>query len=82
MAIQFQIVCEKIFLGWTLSGTLIIPGLLMSEHTTSSLAVLLRQCANPAGDIEHLPRAAVPDNLKMRLYNMLHEMEQEVAASV
>ncbi|CAD1476837.1 unnamed protein product [Heterotrigona itama] len=79
---NLQIVCEKIFLGWTLSGTIIIPGLLMSEHTTSTLAVLLRQCANPAGDIEHLPRAAVPDNLKTRLYNMLHEMEQEVAASV
>ncbi|CAL7935312.1 unnamed protein product [Xylocopa violacea] len=79
---NLQVICEKIFLGWTLSGTIIIPGLLMSEHTTSTLAVLLRQCANPAGDIEHLPRAAVPDNLKTRLYNMLHEMEQEVSASV
>ncbi|XP_076657877.1 divergent protein kinase domain 1C isoform X3 [Halictus rubicundus] len=76
------IVCEKIFLGWTLSGTIIIPGLLMSEHTTSTLAVMLRQCANPAGDIGHLPRAAVPDNLKTRLYNMLHDMEQEIAASI
>ncbi|XP_076298081.1 divergent protein kinase domain 1C isoform X2 [Lasioglossum baleicum] len=79
---NLQIVCEKIFLGWTLSGTIIIPGLLMSEHTTSTLAVMLRQCANPAGDIGHLPRAAVPDNLKTRLYNMLHDMEQEIAASL
>lgn len=54
----------------------------MSEHTTSTLAVMLRQCANPAGDVEHLSRAAVPDSLKTRLYNILHEMEQEVAASV
>lgn len=74
---NLQIICEKIFLGWTLSGTIIIPGLLMSQHTTSTLAVMLRQCANPAGDSTHLPRAAVPDSLKSRLYNMLSEMEQQ-----
>ncbi|XP_015178163.1 PREDICTED: protein FAM69C [Polistes dominula] len=79
---NLQIICEKIFLGWTLSGTIILPGLLMSEHTTSSLAVLLRQCANPAGDTAHLPRASVPDNLKIRLYNTLSDMEQEVSASL
>ncbi|XP_048506150.1 divergent protein kinase domain 1C [Athalia rosae] len=73
---NLQVICEKIFLGWTLSGTIIIPGLLMSQHTTSTLAVMLRQCANPAGDLTHLPRAAVPDSLKSRLYNMLSEMEQ------
>ncbi|XP_046746613.1 divergent protein kinase domain 1C isoform X2 [Diprion similis] len=74
---NLQIICEKIFLGWTLSGTIIIPGLLMSQHTTSTLAVMLRQCANPAGDVTNLPRAAVPDGLKSRLYNMLSEMEQQ-----
>ncbi|XP_046427399.1 divergent protein kinase domain 1C isoform X1 [Neodiprion pinetum] len=74
---NLQIICEKIFLGWTLSGTIIIPGLLMSQHTTSTLAVMLRQCANPAGDVTNLPRAAVPDSLKSRLYNMLSEMEQQ-----
>ncbi|KAI4477689.1 PREDICTED: protein FAM69C [Polistes canadensis] len=79
---NLQIICEKIFLGWTLSGTIILPGLLMSEHTTSSLAVLLRQCANPAGDTAHLPRASVPDNLKTRLYNTLSDMEQDVSASL
>ncbi|XP_043266489.1 divergent protein kinase domain 1C [Venturia canescens] len=78
---NLQIVCEKIFLGWTLSGTIIIPGLLMSEHTSSSLAVLLRQCANPAGESNRLPRAAVTDAAKTRLYNMLSEMEQETSAS-
>ncbi|XP_014484398.1 PREDICTED: protein FAM69C isoform X3 [Dinoponera quadriceps] len=76
---NLQIVCEKIFLGWTLSGTIIIPGLLMSEHTTSSLAVLLRQCANPQSDA-NLPRAAASENVKKRLYSMLSEMEQEYAA--
>ncbi|XP_017885664.1 protein FAM69C isoform X2 [Ceratina calcarata] len=79
---NLQVICEKIFLGWTLSGTIIIPGLLMSEHTTSSLAVLLRQCANPSGDLEHLSRAAVADKLKTRLHNMLREMEQKVSASL
>ncbi|KAG7202455.1 hypothetical protein KM043_018754 [Ampulex compressa] len=79
---NLQIICEKIFLGWTLSGTIIIPGLLMSSHTTSTLAVLLRQCANPAGDNAHSPRAAVPESVKSRLYNMLSEMEQELSASL
>ncbi|TGZ32443.1 divergent protein kinase domain 1C isoform X1 [Temnothorax longispinosus] len=79
---NLQIICEKIFLGWTLSGTIIIPGLLMSEHTTSTLAVLLRQCANPDGGTTHLPRAAAPDSLQKRLYNMLNEMEQEYSAFV
>lgn len=77
-----QIVCEKIFLGWTFSGRIIIPGLLMSEHTTSALAALLRQCANPAGDVTHVSRAAATDSLKKGLYSMLSEMEQEYAAFV
>jgi len=54
----------------------------MSEHTTSTLAVLLRQCANPDGNTAHLPRAAAPDNLQKRLYNMLSEMEQEYSVFV
>lgn len=79
---NLQVICEKIFLGWTLSGTIIIPGLLMSEHTTGTLAVLLRQCANPSGDLQNLPRAAAPDKLRTRLHNMLREMEQKVSASL
>ncbi|XP_015608990.1 protein FAM69C isoform X2 [Cephus cinctus] len=78
---NMQIICEKIFLGWTLSGTIIIPGLLMSEHTTSTLAVLLRQCANPQIDSVYLPRAAVADDVKTRLYNMLSEMDQELMSN-
>ncbi|KAJ8973756.1 hypothetical protein NQ317_018344 [Molorchus minor] len=44
---NLQIVCEKIFLGWRISNTVIVPGLLMSQHTPSELASVLRQCANP-----------------------------------
>lgn len=54
----------------------------MSVHTSSSLAVLLRQCANPNGDTTHLPRAAASESLKKRLYNMLSEMEQEYSTFV
>ena len=76
-----QVVCEKIFLGWTLSGTVIVPGLLMSQHTPSSLAALLRLCANPDTDLNS-PRAAVSEDIKRRLYATLVEMEQAVANDV
>ncbi|XP_063976498.1 divergent protein kinase domain 1C [Diachasmimorpha longicaudata] len=78
---NLQIICEKIFLGWTLSGTIIIPGLLMSRRTPGSLAVLLRQCANPHGDTVHLPRAQVPADIRTRLYDMLTEMDRHYSAS-
>lgn len=80
--LRSQIICEKIFLGWTLSGTIIIPGLLMSEHTTSTLAALLRQCANPDGDTMHVSRAAATDILKKRLYNVVSEMEKEYSVFI
>ena len=54
----------------------------MSEHTSSSLAVLLRQCANPTGEHNQLARAATPENLKSRLYNMLNEMERQLSSSL
>lgn len=76
-----QVVCEKIFLGWTLSGTVIVPGLLMSQHTPSSLAALLRLCANPDTDLNS-PRAAVSEDIKRRLYATLIEMEQALANDV
>lgn len=60
---------------------MIIPGLLMSKRTTGSLAVLLRQCANPHSDTEHLARASVPTVLKTRLYDMLTEMERQYATT-
>ncbi|XP_034942750.1 divergent protein kinase domain 1C [Chelonus insularis] len=77
---NLQIICEKIFLGWTLSGTIMIPGLLMSRTTTGSLAILLRQCANPHGDVGYRPRAPVPLAVKTKLYNMLTEMERQYAS--
>ncbi|KAK9743521.1 N-term cysteine-rich ER, FAM69 [Popillia japonica] len=74
---NFQIVCEKIFLGWRMSNTILIPGLLMSQHTPSDLAALLRQCANP--DMETgKPRMTPSEDLRKRLYNILIEMEQSV----
>lgn len=65
-----------------MSGTIIIPGLLMSRRTTGSLAVLLRQCANPHGDLSHLPRASVSSAVRTRLYDMLTEMDRQYAASM
>ncbi|XP_022194658.1 divergent protein kinase domain 1C isoform X2 [Nilaparvata lugens] len=44
---NLQVVCEKIFLGWQISGPLIMPGLLNSQHTPTQLSSLLRQCADP-----------------------------------
>nr|CAD7589400.1 unnamed protein product [Timema genevievae] len=78
---NLQIVCEKIFVGWKLSGTVILPGLLMSQHTPSSLAALLRICANPNSE-SNTPRAAVPEDIRRRLYVTLTEMYQGLANEV
>lgn len=53
----------------------------MSQHTPSSLAALLRLCANPDTDFNS-PRAAVPEDIKRRLYATLTEMEQTLANDV
>lgn len=74
---NLQIVCEKIFLGWRLSNTVIVPGLLMSQHTPSELASILRQCANPE-DTEGKARMSPGIELKKRLYIVLTEIEQSV----
>lgn len=52
-----------------MSGKIIVPGLLMSEHTPASLASLLRQCAEN-------DRAPVPEDIRQRLYTTLTEMYQ------
>ncbi|XP_063235479.1 divergent protein kinase domain 1C [Bacillus rossius redtenbacheri] len=65
-----QVVCEKIFLGWALSGATLVPGLLVSRHTPSTLAVLLRMCASPDSG------TAPPDDVKRRLYALLTELLQ------
>lgn len=74
---NMQIVCEKLFLGWTMSNKVLVPGLLMSQHTPSSLATVLRQCANPESE-SNRPRAATTDEIRKRLYNILVEIEQTV----
>lgn len=75
---NIQIVCEKLFLGWTMSNKMIIPGLLMSQHTPSSLASVLRQCANPDSEPSK-PRAATTEDVRQRLYNIVSEIEQTVS---
>lgn len=78
---NLQIVCEKIFLGWRMSNTVIVPGLLMSQHTPTELASILRQCADQR---EHpgKPRHAPDEEIKKRLYNILVEIEQTVNSDV
>ena len=73
---NLQIVCEKIFLGWRMSNTVLIPGLLMTQHTPSELATILRQCANPKSEFGK-PRDR-DEEIKKRLYNILVEIEQSV----
>lgn len=76
---NLQIVCEKIFLGWRMSTTVIVPGLLMSQHTPSELASLLRQCANPEG-VDGKPRASPEEELKKRLYTVISGIEQAISS--
>lgn len=78
---NLQIVCEKIFLGWRMSNTVIVSGLLMSQHTPSELASILRQCANQHSH-PGKPRFAPDEEIKKRLYNVLVEMEQTVNSDV
>lgn len=72
---NLQIICEKIFLGWKMSNKVLVPGLLMSQHTPSELASVLRQCANPSHE-DGKPRATPDDEIKKHLYNILIELEQ------
>ncbi|CAH2002747.1 unnamed protein product [Acanthoscelides obtectus] len=74
---NLQIVCEKIFLGWRMSNTIIVPGLLMSQHTPSDLATILRQCANPLNE-PGKSRDVPEEDVKKRLYNVISEIEQSI----
>lgn len=74
---NLQMVCEKLFLGWRLSNTVMVPGLLMSQHTPSELASVLRQCANPSGE-PGKPRSETDNEIKKRLMTILSEVEQIV----
>lgn len=66
---NLQIICEKILLGWAMPGVVMVPGLLMSASTPSSLASLLRQCAHGAGSPEFDAQIAT------RLTHTLYELD-------
>ncbi|XP_057321722.1 divergent protein kinase domain 1C isoform X1 [Microplitis mediator] len=83
---NLQIVCEKVFLGWTLSGTIIIPGLLMSRKTNENLTALLNQCAHIGRpryiNFENLSKISTPLTIKTKLYDILTDMVRHYAASI
>ncbi|XP_044760312.1 divergent protein kinase domain 1C [Coccinella septempunctata] len=72
---NFQVVCEKLFLGWRRSNTVIVPGLLLSQHTPSDLAEVVRQCANPENEVGK-PRKSPDGNVIKRMYELIVEIEQ------
>ncbi|KAK9881487.1 hypothetical protein WA026_016372 [Henosepilachna vigintioctopunctata] len=78
---NYQIVCEKIFLGWKRFNSIIIPGLLMSQHTPSDLASVLRQCANPGHEMGK-PRMSSENFIKKRMYELIVEIEQTVVSQM
>lgn len=67
---NLQIVCERVFLGWVMSGKVMVPGLLMGPHTPHVLIELLEECANPAGETE-TPRAPATKEIRKRLRDLL-----------
>lgn len=67
---NLQIVCERIFLGWVMSGKVMVPGLLMGPHTPHVLIELLEECANPAGETG-MPRAMATKEIGKRLHDLL-----------
>lgn len=67
---NLQIVCERIFLGWVLSGKVVVPGLLVGQHTPRVLIELLELCANPAKE-DGTPRSPASPEVRKRLYDLL-----------
>lgn len=53
---------------------IVVPGLLMSPETSSSLSALLRLCSNPDSETNDLARSAASDHTRRRLYAVLSEM--------
>ncbi|KAL3285390.1 hypothetical protein HHI36_019495 [Cryptolaemus montrouzieri] len=78
---NYQVVCEKLFLGWRRSNTVIVPGLLMSQHTPSDLAAVLRECANPRHEIGG-PRRSPEESVTKRMYELIVEIEQTVVSQI
>lgn len=67
---NLQIVCEKIFLGWMMSGKIMVSGLLMGPRTPAVLIEILENCANPFNE-NGIPRAQATKEVRKRLYNFL-----------
>lgn len=67
---NLQIVCEKIFLGWMLSGRIMVSGLLIGSRTPAILVEILEKCANPFNE-NGTPRAQATKEIRKRLYNFL-----------
>lgn len=67
---NLQIVCEKIFLGWMMSGRVMVSGLLMGSRTPAILVEILEKCANPFSE-NGTPRARATKEIRKRLYNFL-----------
>ncbi|XP_063382444.1 divergent protein kinase domain 1C [Cydia fagiglandana] len=70
---NLQIVCEKIFLGWVLSGRVMVPGLLLGPRSPRVLIDVLELCANP--DVESgTPRAPASKEIRDRLHKLLSHL--------
>ncbi|KAJ0178211.1 hypothetical protein K1T71_006034 [Dendrolimus kikuchii] len=67
---NLQIVCEKIFLGWVMSGRVIVPGLLVGPRTPMVLLEVLEKCANPTGEAG-LSRSPTTKDIRKSLYTFL-----------
>lgn len=67
---NLQIVCEKIFLGWMMSGKIMVSGLLMGPRTPVVLVEILEKCANPFNE-NGTPRAQATKEIRKRLYHFL-----------
>lgn len=67
---NLQMVCERIFLGWVMSGRVMVPGLLLGPRTPRVLIELLEICANPSSE-SGTPRAPATKEIRKRLYDLL-----------
>lgn len=67
---NLQLVCEKIFLGWVLSGKLMVSGLLIGPHTPAELVELLEKCSNPNNEAG-LSRSPASKDIRRKLQLLL-----------
>uniref|UniRef100_A0A0A9W7Z0 Protein FAM69C n=3 Tax=Lygus hesperus TaxID=30085 RepID=A0A0A9W7Z0_LYGHE len=78
---NLQVICEKIFLGWSTPDRIITPGLLMTVHTPHSIIALVRQCAQPPFPNDDLDeRAEIVRSVSKRLDDALTELDNSLEA--